>query len=57
MFAGFCFNNIFFIAATNFAASTVFFCPIPETGNDGDGLGATAAGFVLNSKRLVEHIL
>ena len=27
---GFCFNNIF-CAATNLAASTVFFCPIPET--------------------------
>ena len=31
---GFCFNNTF-CAATNFAASTVFFCPIPERRNDG----------------------
>ena len=41
------------------AASTVFFCPIPETeGNDGDGfLWCYCCRFVLNSKRLLEHIL
>ena len=46
MFAGFCFNNIF-CAATNLAASTVFFCPIPETENDGWWFlfGATAGCF------------
>ena len=31
---GFCFNNIF-CAATNFAHRQFFFCPIPETENDG----------------------
>ena len=40
---GFCFNNIF-CAATNFIASTVFFCPIQKRRNDGDEPGATAAG-------------
>ena len=47
-----------FSARLILAASTVFLLPeFQKRRNDGDGsFGATAAGFILNSKRL-EHIL
>ena len=54
MFRWLLFNNIF-MPLQILAASTVFFCPIPETKKMmGDGfLGATAAGLFWNSKRLL----
>ena len=52
---GFCFNNIFWQPPQILAASTVFFCPIPETEEMmGDGfLWCYCCRFVLNSKRLL----
>ena len=50
---GFCFNK-HFRAATNFAASTVFFPP--NSRNEemmGDGFWCYCCRFVLNSKRLL----
>ena len=50
---GFCFNNIS-APPQILAASTVFFCPIPETKMMGDGfLWCYCCRFVLNSKRLL----
>ena len=51
---GFCFNNIF-CAATNFGCIDSFLLPNSETKKWWVmvSFGATAAGFVLNSKRLL----
>ena len=51
-FASFCFNNIF-CAATNFGCIDSFLLPNSRNEETCDTFGATAAGFVLNSKRLL----
>ena len=54
---GFCFNNIFCAAATNFDTDSFL---LPNSRNEemmGDGFPwCYCCRFVLNSKRLVEHI-